>query len=235
MVIDTVFKHTGDLGDIIAALPSIREFGYFNAIVVGAPGKDQGRESLKGARFDALKPLLDAQPYISYSRWMDEPSDFHHDLSTFRHDHIRDESLLEWQARHLGVTANTDPWIQCVRSPKSIGRTVVARSLRYRNPGFPWHAVMAKHKNCIFVGTDEEHKSFAREISSAVEYVPTQNLLELAEIISGAHLFVGNQSCPFWIAAGIGVAIIQESWPQSANSQVKRPNARYLIRGNMSI
>lgn len=226
--------HSADFGDIIAALPVLRALGGAH-LVIGPPLPNQGRETLKGARFECIAPLLEAQPYVRSVRWMDEPNGFSHDLREFRSNAQYEESLLDWQARHLGVTASTDPWIRCMRSPISIGRTVVARSMRYRNPGFPWHAVMQKHRNCIFVGTPEEHKSFTREISSAVEYVPTENLLQLAEVIAGSHLFVGNQSCPFWIAAGLGVNLIQESWPKDPNSQVRRPNARYLIRGHMTI
>lgn len=236
MIQNNAFYFTGDMGDVVAGLPSVRALGGGD-IFIGPPGKDQARESLKGKRFDAIKPLLRAQPYVYGVSWTDEKEMFNysHDLSTFRHDWIAEESLLDWQARHLGVTASTDPWLQCMRSHISSGRTVVARSMRYRNPGFPWHAIMQKYRNCIFVGTPEEHKSFTREISSAVEYVPTENLLQLAEVIAGSHLFVGNQSCPFWIAAGLGVNLIQESWPQSPNSQIRRPNARYLIRGHMTI
>jgi hypothetical protein len=193
-------------------------------------GKMKGRESMKGARFEAIKPLLEAQPYIGSVKWEDSPQEFTHDFRDFRQQEQYGESLLEWQARYLGVTASTDPWLTARRSEKSIGRAVVSRSLRYRNPGFPWNVALHKHKEVIFVGLREEYEDFIKTCGRA-EYVPTNDLLEVAELINGADIFIGNQSCPFWIAAGLGQRLIQEGWPQQPNSQVKRPNARYLIRG----
>lgn len=228
------FLHRGDLGDVIAALPTMKALGGGDIIIGPQIGKDQGRESLKGSRFDAIRPLLEAQNYIGNVSYNDDPKDFTHDFTHFRNNFQVGENLLDWQARHIGIQVPSDPWLTALRSPKSIGRTVVARSLRYRNPGFPWHAVMAKHRNCLFVGTEEEYKDFSRSVKR-IDFEPTKDLLELAEIIGGSHLFVGNQSCPFWIAAGLGVALIQEVWAHSPNSQVKRPNARYLMRGPFSL
>lgn len=228
-----VFKHTGDLGDIVAALPSIRALGGGN-IVICPQGTGQGRESLKGARFESIKPLLEAQPYIGRVEWQDTPQECTHDFSGFRVNQQYGENLLDWQGRFMGVTPSHDPWLTCIRSGKSLGRTVIARSQRYHNPGFPWHVVLHKHRNCLFVGLESEHFEFCRTVGR-VEFMPTNNLLELAEVIAGANLFVGNQSCPYWVAAGLGVPIIQESWPHSPNSQVHRPNAKYLIRGPFSL
>lgn len=230
-----VFAHSGDIGDIIAALPTMRSLGGGD-IVIGPllEGQFKGRESMKGARFEAIKPLLEAQPYIGSVTWHDNPQAYTHDFRDFRQQEQYGESLLEWQARYLGVTASTDPWLTCRRSEKSIGRAVIARSLRYRNPGFPWNVVLHKHKEPIFIGLKEEYEDFQKN-NRGVEFIQTENLLEAAELINGADIFIGNQSCPFWIAAGLGQRLIQEGWPQQPNSQIKRPNARYLIRGPFSL
>lgn len=223
------FGHSGDIGDIIACLPSIRAMGGGHLGVFDR--KTIQRESMRGARYEALKPLLEVQPYIHGVSWDDEPEEGIYDFSTFRHDFILEENLADWQARHLNIRISHDPWITCVRSPKSIGRTVVARSLRYHNRDFPWRAIIAKHrKDILFVGLPEEHKAFQITNGTIVEHCPTENLLELAEIINGSDRFYGNQSCPFWIAAGLGVPIVQEVWQQGPNSIIPRKNARYLMR-----
>lgn len=230
-----VFVHSGDIGDIIAALPTISALGGGDIIITERlDGKMKGRESMKGSRFEAIQPLLEAQPYIGNVSWQDAPARFTHDFRDFRNDEQYGESLLDWQARYLGVEASTAPWLQCRRSPVSLGRPVIARSLRYQNPGFPWNVVLSRHKNPIFVGLPEEHAAFEKTGNRA-EFIETKNLLECAEIIAGADIFIGNQSAPFWIAAGLGVRLIQEGWPQQPNSQVRRPNARYLIRGPFSL
>lgn len=223
--------HAADLGDIIAAMPILRALGGGRLIIgpiVNAPMR--GRETLKGARFDALRPLLEAQPYVESVGWQDEPHGFTHDLRDFRHGERFGESLLEWQARFLGVRVSDAPWLTANPSPVAKGRAVIARSGRYHNPAFPWAEVMREHPNALFVGTPQEHAQFSRDFGS-VEYLPTPDLMTLAQVIAGADLFVGNQSCPFWIAAGLGAPLIQEMWMNSPNSVVPRKNARYLRRG----
>lgn len=232
---NNVIIHAGDIGDAIAMLPTLRKLGGGN--IVFAPlldGKFKGRESMKGARFEALKPLLEAQPYIGSVTWEDAPLAFTHDLRDFRQDERPGESLLEWQARYLGITPSAAPWLQCARSEVSLGRAVVSRSLRYRNGGFPWNAVLNRHRHPIFIGLEEEYVDFQRHCGRA-EFIRTPDLLTAAEIIAGADIFIGNQSAPFWIAAGLGVRILQESWPPQPNSQIVRPNARYMIRGPFNL
>lgn len=232
------FSHRGDIGDCVASLPAVKAFGGGDYIIFDKPDEAAigRRESLRGARYEALKPLLEAQPYIRSVSWHNGDPGASHDLSTFRHDFIPSENLIDWQARHLGIAVSHDPWLTCLRSPIGIGRTVVARSMRYQNRDFPWKRFIAENRQSIlFVGLPEEHKAFQISNGCVVEYCPTANLLELAEIINGADRFIGNQSCPFWIAAGLGVTLVQEVWPQGPNSIVKRKNARYLCRPPFSL
>lgn len=222
-----VYGHSGDIGDIIASLPSVRAIPG-DYIIFDREGG--ARASMKGVRFDMLKPLLEAQPYIRQCRWSDTVPKLDHDFSSFRHDFEQGQDLATWQAKHLGVTISYDPWLISFRSPKSLGRVIVARSGRYQNTDFPWRRIVSDYrKKILFVGLPEEHKSFQIQNGCIVEYCPTENLLELAEVIAGCELFIGNQSCPFWIAAGLGVNLVQESFRMALNSIIKRPNAKYLI------
>jgi hypothetical protein len=59
-----VFFHTGDLGDIIAALPAIRALGGGYLILGNRHGRG-GRELMSPERFAVIEPLLSAQPYIA--------------------------------------------------------------------------------------------------------------------------------------------------------------------------
>lgn len=222
------YGHSGDIGDAIASLAVIRQMG--GGSMVFFDRENGRRESMKGARFEALKPLIEAQPYMRGCSWSDKETQLDYDFSTFRHDHKQGEDLATWQGRHLGVETVLDPWLVAYRSPKGLGRVVVARSFRYQNLEFPWRRFVSEHRRkMLFVGLPDEHKAFQIQAGTLVEYCPTSNLLELAEIIAGCELFIGNQSCPFWIAAGLGVNLVQESYRQSLNSIVKRPNAKYLI------
>jgi len=222
------FSHAGDLGDIVASLAVIKQMGGGSLFITDRG--DGRRESMKGARFEAIRPLLEAQPYLNLVGWMDDPHT-DHDFSDFRHDHVPNEDLATWQGRHVGVKTCLDPWLLAYRSPKSIGRVIVARSFRYQNQDFPWKRLVAQYrKQILFVGLPDEHRHFQIAAGAIVEYQPTRDLLEMAELIAGCDLFIGNQSCPFWIAAGLGVKLIQETYLQVQNSTIKRPNTKYFTR-----
>lgn len=230
-----VFCHTADLGDIIACLPSIRAMGGGHLLIGERRGRDGGRESLRGARFESLRPLLEAQPYIDSVAWSDSLPDIGHDFSTFRQNYRKGENLAQQQARHIGVTISEAPWLLAEPSPVTKGRTVFARSLRYHSQSFPWDKALVRFENPLFVGLPEEYMAFQTKWGRPIENVTTPNLLELAKLIAGCELFIGNQSAPYWIAAGLGVPLIQETWPHDANSIIVRPNARYATNGSLPL
>lgn len=220
---ENVFLHAGDIGDIIACLPTIRAMGGGNLVI----GPGYCRESMFGARFDAIKPLLEAQSYIRSVEWMSEPIGITEDFSTFRKNHIKGESLAHWQARHLGVEISLEPWLDVGPIRRDPALVIFARSPRYHFPHFPWFKLIKQHKDAVFVGAPSEHVTFCEEFRCKIGYQPTGDLLELAKLIASAGAFYGNQSCPFWIAAGLGVNLTQEVWPHDANSIIPRPNASY--------
>lgn len=219
------FSHTGDLGDIIAALPSIRALGG-GRLVIFDNSKDR-RESLKGARFDSIAPLLEAQPYIAGVEWSDSKPKAT-DFSEFRNDHKFGESLAHWQARHVGATISVEPWLTVKPSDAAKGRVVISRSSRYHSPHHMWGKVLSRNKDALFVGLPAEHEALQSRYGAKIDYLKTDDLLELAQVIAGCRLFIGNQSCPWWIAFALGVPTIQEVWPHSPNSRIERAGARYF-------
>lgn len=220
-----VFYHAGDLGDVIAALPAIRQLGGGRIII----GPGYCRESMKGARFEAIKPLLMAQPYVTGVEWREERPSRAFDLSVFRQNYRRGESLAHLQARHLGVdNLDVAPWLTAPRNAAYRNRVVFARSPRYHNGFYPWFALIKNYPDALFVGSADEHDSFQREFNRRLERVPTADLLELASLLASARLFCGNQSCPWWIAAGLGIPVFQETWDHDRNSMIVRKNAFYM-------
>jgi len=230
-----LFTHTADLGDIIACLPTIRALGGGHLIIGEKTGRDGGRESLRGARYESIKKLLEVQPYIDSVTWADQLPTTKYDFSTFRHDHIKGENLAQWQARHLGVTISEAPWLLTTPSPKTKGRVLFARSQRYHSPSFPWDKAIARFPDPLFVGLPDEYMAFQTKWGKPIEHYTASSLLELAQLIAGCELIVCNQSCPYWLAAGLGVPLIQETWAHDPNSVIDRPNARYALNGNLPL
>lgn len=221
---------TAIFGDIIGSLPTARQLGGGRYIIsLRDPERPGGptRDSMAGARYEAILPLLSAQPYVTGVEWLDHPSEFTHDFRVFRQKYIHGESLAHWQARSLGVCISTDPWLTVDAIPH--GRVVIARTERYRNPRFPWAKIVAKHPEALFVGLPHEHSAFCAEFGTKIEHAQTEDLLEMAVIIAGATEFFGNQSCAWWIAYGIGIKTTQESFIHAPNSMIPRENARYTL------
>lgn len=224
-----IFGHSGDLGDCIASLPSVRALGGGHYAIGYRPG--HCRESMKGQRFGALKPLLEEQPYIRGVRWSDDLGGCTHDFSTFRHDHRFGENIAQWQARHFGVTISEEPWLTAEPNEDFRGATIIARSSRYQDRSFPWSTLLAENRGAVFVGLPAEHEAF-RHRYGAVEYVPTRDLLEMAEMMAAAKLVISNQTVAWWVAIGLGCDVIQETYSKAPDSVIKRPNARYFHNEN---
>jgi hypothetical protein len=219
--------HAGDMGDCIAALPIIRTFGLANLVITEKQGAS--RETMKGNRFKALSPLIAEQPYIESVKWVNKPKNIDYDFSFFqRSGHKYGECLTDWQAKAVGVSDYSfEPWLHVSENTRAAGRVVVSRSNRYHNGLFPWDRVRRIYgEKMLFVGLEHEHELFEKD-NGQVEYAPTADLLELAELIAGADMFIGNQSCPMWIAFGLGKRIIQETWLGGPNSCVPNANAIY--------
>lgn len=224
------FFHSGDIGDCIAALPSIRALGGGNLIIGFKP--DGQRQTLAGVRFEALAPLLLAQSYIHSVSWGEPPSGCV-DFSGFRlcpHDGM---NLAYWQAKYAGAVVSMEPWLMV--DPIKHGRPVIARSSRYHNMEFPWRKILPMLVDPVFVGLPDEHKEFCSEFGWQVERHHTATLLETARFIAGARVFVGNQSAPFWIAAALGVKTVQETYHLALNSIIHRPGMSYPLFNNYDI
>ncbi len=227
-----VFSSAGDHGDIIGVLPTIRHLGGGELVICERTRpleQGGGRESMRGARYEAIKPLLEAQPYITGVRWSERPEKGH-DFTDFRLNYRIGECLIDSQARHVGVQhPSTEPWLTAPRDDRYRGRVVFARTSRYPNGFYPWFALIKRYPDAVFVGLQSEHHTFEKTFRCKVEYVPTGNLLQLAGVLAASRLVCCNQSCPWWIAAGLGVTTFQETWTQDRNSMILRHNLHYML------
>jgi ADP-heptose:LPS heptosyltransferase len=61
------------------------------------------------------------------------------------------------------------------------------------------------------VGNKDEHEDFVSSTGFAVPYYAVRDLKEMADIIAGADLFMGNQSVPYSLAMGLGKSTVLET------------------------
>ena len=232
----STFLHSGDCGDIIYTLPAMIALGGGKLYLAPHP---HTRVPMTEEHAASLLPLLGEQPCLeSVAMHAKEPIDYDFNLS--RKEWIRfyawGKNLSDQFAQTFNVTVPPERWLR-VRSPVRFEQphVVFSRSGRYQNPLFPWKSIRDYYaENAIFVGLESEWKAFEREVGY-VPWVQTPDLNEVARLIAGASLFVGNQSCPYAIAEGLKVNTIQETWTHDANCMFPRPNAQFVSGGQVDL
>jgi hypothetical protein len=224
-----VFHHSGDLGDVIYSLATIKALGggvLFLSPDTRFPFPSRPRLRMDQSGADTYIPLIEAQPYIWQCRYTGAlPHSTDHDLNQFRLAYQNKspdnfESLYHLHAKPLGVKLDESPWLSVDKRLAVTGRPIaIARSPRYQNPHFPWRHLIDTHRGeMFFVGVEADYQAFRRLIGrDCPPWVPTGNLLELARLIAGARVFIGNQSAPMAVALGLGKNVIQECWQGNPN------------------
>src|SRR5437879_6094165 len=163
------FGHSGDMGDIIYALPTIRAAGGGLLYLYHQHGKTwHGMDADKAT---SLWSLLILQPYIDDVLFCPEghpPGAKDHDLNGFR-DHGqpgRNLADMHLGTHGLGPEPRNIQWLVVDRAVSETA-VVFARSARCRNASFPWRRVWETYRGvAAFVGTAQEHEDFCRSIGS---------------------------------------------------------------------
>lgn len=207
------FSHSGDIGDIIYALPAIRAQGGGELYLFDMPGRTA--HGMTEAKVNRLRPLLELQPYITAVHW--SPSIADSSLNGFR-DHLGHAGTLtdaHLATQAWGWEARRTAWLE-VDVPHCPYPVVFSRSPRYRNNRFPWHMIADTYRGqACFVGFPDEHEDFVRRYGEVPLY-RADDFLELARAIAGSKLFVGNQSSPLAVAHGLKHPLIMEISPGAA-------------------
>jgi len=204
----------GDLGDIVVALATAKHAAPKSTLLL----RDDGRTKGIIKRKHLITPLVESQPYITACRPYADGDRIDWPSEQFRRGYHRNtDTLLNAHARHAlahgliqTLPDSSHPWLVASPSPKAKGRVVINRTDRYRTQSFPW-ADTVKHygDKILFIGLPHEHRQFCN-CHGEVEYLPTKDLLEVAEVIAGCDLYIGNQSSAMTIAEGLKHPRVQE-------------------------
>lgn len=204
------FGHTGDAGDIIYCLPTIKALGGGEVYFYNYKGT---REPMTAKRTELLRALLEHQSYIKKVKFVEQQPKCDYDFSEFRKDYKLGDSLAQMQANWVAAKPDfSKTWLK-VPKQKLQDIVVINRSGRYRNGRWHWPEVMEKvgHK-CVFIGLPEEHQDFERHFGQ-VRYQPTKDFFEVAKLMASARAFIGNQSCCNAIAEGLKIHKLLERNP----------------------
>jgi hypothetical protein len=228
------FKHSGNAGDIIYALPAIFQLSHSKPIHLhlqtGQPGKygiaghPLGNIMLNDKMVEMLSPLLLAHPKITTcDKYSTQPIDYDLDYIRKYPFQLNKGNIIHWYFWAFGVSANeSKPWLNIVPDFSFNNAIVLARSKRYNSPGIQF-SFLNKYERIVFVGVNEEYELMKKQIPS-LQFQPVKNFLEMATIIAGSRLFIGNQSFPFAIAEALKVKRVLEVYFQSPNVAVSGSN-----------
>lgn len=235
-----VFFHSGDFGDIIYSLPAIRALGG-GKLIIGPSTRWKTRLQMTREHVEIMRPLLELQPYIREVQYCDvAPPEVDIDMNQFREYLVMEPDLMRRGARWLNLaeahlytfklpmTECDQAWLTVDRMEPVPDRPVLMhRSSRWRNPDFPWKKIMDRHgHHAAFVGLPSEYEDFVKDWGY-LPFLPTDNFLELARLIAGCRLYIGNQSLPYAICEGMKHLSVLEVWPEGPNCNFRRKNAIY--------
>lgn len=232
----------GDVGDAVYALGVMQHIPDGPHTLLFQPSSVTKTGTDPSKLCDVVAPLARKQNYIREARCVQpgEHVDWHSGQFRGFGQWCPKVSLLGAKAYHLQATkriggniTGKERWLFSVDpSPLTQDRVVINRTGRYRNGYFPWNEIVNFYGDrLIFVGLPHEYRDFCGEFGM-VEFRRTSNMLEVAELIAGSLLFIGNQSSANAVAEGLKHNLIQETSLQIPDCIFKRGNAQHVYDGS---
>ncbi len=210
------FKHSGLIGDIIYAIPTMLALAGNKRIHLHLHINQKALYSRKMKHYNKgkilteksvewLAPLLLSQTsFESCDIYTDHRVDY--DLDVFRKYPFDYNTghICRWYFLTYGITYDLgNPWLKVTPNENFRDKILIARSFRYRAPGISYE-FLKNYPNLFFVGLPDEFEDLKREVPT-LQYQPVNDFLELAEILAGCRFFIGNQSFPFAVAEALKV------------------------------
>jgi hypothetical protein len=230
------FFHSGNLGDIIYSLPTIIAHGggvLYLGIGTGnleISSKAPPPNPMTEPTALQIIELLKTQSYLTDIKvYNNERVDYN--LDKFREHHaVMTNHIAKSHLDAFGVNYNLAlPWLRNI-SPLYINDIVISRTKRNLSTliKFNWQVLSKYEEKCIFIGFEDEYEEFKKCTGLNVERYPVRSALEIARVIKGSKLFIGNQSLGFALAEAMKHPRVLEVYyfapnclPQSINGHIK--------------
>lgn len=239
------YKHSGDLGDIIYSLPTIKTLGGGILYLDPEGGKEEplvnwsvyNNTKLTEKSIDAIKPFLEQQDYIEEVRLWDPSIEVDYNLDKFRkHIKFNNLSLSHLDAFDLvedNLHFHSTPWLKAEKKELPVGKDIVlSRSCRYHGNYSFWECLPEEWvENAVFVSHPKEYEYFLYtfpRFEGKIPYVQTESILDLAGYIAECKLFVGNSNFAHALAEGMKKDMINEVYQQYPPCVFQRDNVKYV-------
>jgi hypothetical protein len=219
------FKHSGVYGDLLYSLPIVQRYGggrfylhldQINDIGLhyyGHPPHDQHLGRMNQQDLEYMQDFMLAQEYIHSFEALPAGITVDHDLDRFREIFVdHPGNYISIYAFVFGIVDAYNLWMRpwlSVPKPNPVARVVINRTQRSLPPELSdaWRHWRDQgiEQDAVFVGLEHEYDLFKDQVGYDIPYTKTHTMLELAEIIAGADVFIGNQSQALALAQGLGV------------------------------
>lgn len=222
----TSFAHNGNIGDVWASLPTMKEYHkktgkkvvvylqkdvpahYYEGAV--HPTKDSTGTSvmLNQKMVDMMIPLLKAQDFVEDAKvWTDEKIDFN--LAMIRDTFVGmpNFSINRWYFYIFPDLACdlSSKWLQVPDSEKDLakGKVIITRSERYLNDRISYSFLKEFEEDCVFIGTMREYNTFCMNYDLQIKKLNINDFLEMAQAIKQCRFHLTNQTQAFQMSDGL--------------------------------
>lgn len=220
------FLHSGNIGDVWASIPAIKEYTnktnkkavlflekdrkaiYYEGAV--HPTKNESGEDvmLNEAMINMMIPLLKEQSFIEDVKiWNKEQVNV--DLNKIRDTYVGMPafSINRWYFYVYPDLACdlTKQWLEVPDSDKNLAKNkvVITRSERYRNDTIDYSFIKKYQDDCVFIGTMREYNNFCMTYDLQIEKLHINNFLEEAQAIKQSKFHLSNQTQAFQLSEGL--------------------------------
>lgn len=222
--------HSGNAGDLIYSLPAMCKASKIKGeklhlyLHINVPAKygnlshPMGNVQMNRQMAEMLMPLLLSTDFIGKCEITEEAQQVDYNFDLFRKFHNYTGHISQWYF-HIYPELTCDlsvPIYFDLQPSQEKFDIVLNRTARYHNPTFDYTALRGYQDRITFVGLPEEFRVISAKLPN-IKYHPVDDFYQLAQVISGCNLFIGNQSMAYAIAEQMKHPRVVEICPTAHN------------------
>ena len=216
------FLHSGHLGDLIYALPVIKELSknhechfYIQAnkkIPVEYYKHPAGSVFIDDRMLNLFLPLMKKQIFIhKVEKYTNQEIDINFDIFRTLPVNLNFNSP-RWYFHIAGIQVDlAAPYMDVDPHEKILNKIIIHRTFRHRNQ-FINYKFLDNYKDLVFIGTKDEFEDLKQDVKN-LEFYDCKDYLDMARVIKGCKFFIGNQSVAYPMAEALKVPRILEAEP----------------------
>lgn len=207
---------SGGNGDIVYSIPIMRELGV-QKVYLFDQFYDMMHRLVEHAGFETER--FTVQPVVDYN------------MDSFRQQPRRNKNHIMLSMRNqFGLPHKEyEPWLKVEPREINFEYSVIHLTPRWReNSKVDWGRVWSSiHGRSFFIGLEQEWKSFCDNYGIAY-WLPTNDIYEMAKVISGAQRVYCNQSVSLALAQAMGKEYYCDFKPTKTNTKLYIPQEHEL-------